>query len=161
MELSLFYGLHRETYYLAVNMVDSYLSTISNMPLSYFQLLGAAALFIATKHEEYEPPTTEQLSSATNETFSEEDIVKMEMLVLKGLRFNVRSLTYFFWINYFVEKWILFETNLNNPSAKDKSVLYKLCYSIIDIAQLDSDSLNHKPRETVASLLLLIVCLLC
>ena len=35
---------------MAVNIVDSYLSVISNMPLNYFQLLGATSLFIATKH---------------------------------------------------------------------------------------------------------------
>jgi len=45
------YKLHRETFYLAADFVDRYLSTQSNVQKYQLQLLGVTALFIAAKIE--------------------------------------------------------------------------------------------------------------
>ena len=62
----------------------------------------------------------------------------MEVMILKGIKFNIRTLTYPFWLNYFIDKWIGFEaTGLKNQSLKDRKMLERIMYSIIDISQLD------------------------
>lgn len=45
------YRLHRETFYLAIDFVDRYLSTQNNIPKTRLQLVGISALFVAAKIE--------------------------------------------------------------------------------------------------------------
>lgn len=49
IEVSEVYKLHRETYYLAMDYIDRYLSTHQNVPKNQLQLLGITCLFIAAK----------------------------------------------------------------------------------------------------------------
>lgn len=46
------YKLHRETYYLAMDYIDRYLSTHQNVPKNQLQLIGITCLFIASKVRE-------------------------------------------------------------------------------------------------------------
>lgn len=43
------YKLHRETYYLAMDYIDRYLSIHQNVPKNQLQLIGITCLFIAAK----------------------------------------------------------------------------------------------------------------
>ena len=45
------YRLHRETFYLAVDFIDRYLSVSRNIHKQQLQLIGITALFIAAKME--------------------------------------------------------------------------------------------------------------
>ena len=45
------YRLHRETFYLAIDYVDRYLSKQRNIPKTRLQLVGVTALFVAAKTE--------------------------------------------------------------------------------------------------------------
>ncbi len=47
------FSLKRETYHLAVAFTDKYLEKTTDLPKSDFQLAGAAAMFIASKLEEF------------------------------------------------------------------------------------------------------------
>lgn len=47
------FGLKRETFYSAVNIADKYLEKTVDQPKSEFQLVGAGAMFIAAKLEEF------------------------------------------------------------------------------------------------------------
>ncbi|KAH6946515.1 hypothetical protein HPB50_013778 [Hyalomma asiaticum] len=46
------YRLHRDTYYLAQDILDRYLAKSSNLPKNQLQLLGITSLFLAAKMEE-------------------------------------------------------------------------------------------------------------
>lgn len=48
--------LHRECLHLAVNMIDRFLSRIRYVARGKLQLVGVAALYIASKLEEIHPP---------------------------------------------------------------------------------------------------------
>lgn len=43
------YKLHRETYYLAMDYIDRYLSIRHDVPKNQLQLIGITCLFIASK----------------------------------------------------------------------------------------------------------------
>jgi len=45
------YKLHRETFYLAVDYVDRYMSLFQNVPRLRLQLVGATAMWVASKYE--------------------------------------------------------------------------------------------------------------
>lgn len=47
------FGLKRETFHIAVNLLDRYLSKERGLPKSGFQVIGAASMFIASKLEEF------------------------------------------------------------------------------------------------------------
>jgi hypothetical protein len=56
------YKLHRSTYHTAVNVFDRFMSRRVNVPRTKVQLIGAAALLIASKLEEsYRSPNVETL----------------------------------------------------------------------------------------------------
>lgn len=51
IEVSLHFRFHRETLYLAVHFMDRYLTQISGLPRTKYQLVGVAAMYIAAKLE--------------------------------------------------------------------------------------------------------------
>ncbi|KAL0366252.1 UNVERIFIED_CONTAM: G2/mitotic-specific cyclin C13-1 [Sesamum radiatum] len=57
------------------------------------QLLGVSSMLIASKYEEISPPHVEDFCYITDNTYSKEDVVKMEALVLKSLGFQMGTPT--------------------------------------------------------------------
>lgn len=51
LEVVLHFRLHRETLYLAIHMIDRYMSVCPGVRRSFYQLLGVTALFVASKLE--------------------------------------------------------------------------------------------------------------
>ena len=58
-----------ETLYLTINLIDRYFS-IFNVMKSDVQLVGVAALLIATKYEEIYPPTVKDFLYLTDHTYT-------------------------------------------------------------------------------------------
>jgi hypothetical protein len=85
-------GLRRESVFLTVNIVDRYLSLVE-VRQSHLQLVGVAALMIATKFEEIKPPDVKDLVYYTADAYSRQQVVKKELDILTMLRFEVVSPT--------------------------------------------------------------------
>ncbi len=62
----------RETLHLATFYIDKFLSKTQNYPLGKLQLIGAAALLVASKMEEILTPRLRDLVFATNSGFTSE-----------------------------------------------------------------------------------------
>lgn len=60
---------------------------------SKLQLLGATAMYIASKFEEILPPELTDFTYITDDTYTKTQIVRMERLVLKTLDFNLAAPT--------------------------------------------------------------------
>ena len=58
-----------ETLYLTINMIDRYFSMFT-IAKNDVQLVGVAALLIATKYEEIYPPTVKDFIYLTDNTYS-------------------------------------------------------------------------------------------
>ncbi|KAL5203386.1 hypothetical protein ABZP36_014338 [Zizania latifolia] len=82
------YRLEPETLYLTVNYIDRYLSgkVISKQRL---QLLGVACLLIAAKYEEICPPQVEELCYITDNTYTKDEVLRMEASILNYLKFEM------------------------------------------------------------------------
>lgn len=77
-----------ETLYLTVNIIDRFLSKKA-VTLNRFQLVGAAALFIAAKFEEINCPTLKDIVYMLDNAYSREDIIKAEKFMIDTLEFEI------------------------------------------------------------------------
>ncbi|QLL31644.1 hypothetical protein HG536_0B05090 [Torulaspora globosa] len=77
-----------ETLYLTVNIIDRFLSKKA-VTLNRFQLVGAAALFIAAKYEEINCPTLKDIIYMLDNAYSREDIIKAERFMIDTLDFEI------------------------------------------------------------------------
>jgi cyclin B len=73
---------------LNIYIIDRYLekNPISREKL---QLLGVAALFIASKYEEIYPPQLKDFVDVTDKTYTKADILEMEGKIILSLDFNL------------------------------------------------------------------------
>ncbi|XP_015233478.1 PREDICTED: G1/S-specific cyclin-E1-like [Cyprinodon variegatus] len=83
MEVSEVYKLHRETYHLAQDYFDRFMATQTNVFKSTLQLIGITCLFIAAKVEEMYPPKVHQFAYVTDEACTEDEILRMEIIIMK------------------------------------------------------------------------------
>lgn len=130
-----------------------------------FQLLGAAAMFIAAKYEEIYPPDVNEFVYITDESYDKEQVLKMEMLILKvgfSQTFSVRLLIELFnfypqtlemnvstpTTHYFLRRL----TSMTKPPATIAAMAEYLCY----LSMLQGGSLlKFYPSEIALSSLIL------
>jgi cyclin B len=82
------FNLLPETLYIAVGLVDRYLSrkTVIRQQL---QLVGVSAMLIAAKYEEIYPPEVKDFVYVTDRAYTKDQILKMEADILTTLDFAV------------------------------------------------------------------------
>ncbi|KAF8656848.1 hypothetical protein AX16_002395 [Volvariella volvacea WC 439] len=88
LQVHLRYHMFPETLWIAVNIVDRFLSK-RVVSLAKLQLVGVTAMFIAAKYEEILAPSVEEFVFMTDNGFSKEEILKGERIVLQTLDFRV------------------------------------------------------------------------
>lgn len=77
-----------ETIFLAVNIIDRFLSA-RVVELDKLQLVGITAMFIASKYEEVLSPHVQNFKHVADDGFSEEEILKAERFVLSALNYDL------------------------------------------------------------------------
>lgn len=97
------YKLHRETFYLAVDFIDRYLSVTEGIPKTRLQLLGVSCLFIAAKIEEIYPPKITDFAYVTDGACNEEEILTMELVILKELNWGLSPMTPNGWMKLYMQ----------------------------------------------------------
>ncbi|XP_007533931.1 cyclin-A1 [Erinaceus europaeus] len=88
VEVSEEYKLRAETLYLAVNFLDRFLSCMSVLR-GKLQLVGTAAILLASKYEEIYPPEVDEFVYITDDTYTKRQLLRMEHLLLKVLTFDL------------------------------------------------------------------------
>ncbi|KCV71327.1 hypothetical protein H696_02272 [Fonticula alba] len=83
------YKLVQETLFLAVNIMDRYMS-VAEMPVPrhQFQLVGLTSLLLATKFEEISVPLVEEWAQVADNFYEAGDIIQMERNILRALHFK-------------------------------------------------------------------------
>lgn len=77
-----------ETLFLAVNIIDRFLSA-KVVQLDRLQLVGITAMFIASKYEEVLSPHVENFKRIADDGFSEAEILSAERFVLSTLNYDL------------------------------------------------------------------------
>jgi len=88
MEVHCNFGLLPETLFLAVNIIDRFLSA-RVVSLIKLQLVGVTALFIASKYEEVMAPSIKNFTFMADGSLKDADILKAERYVLQVLDFQL------------------------------------------------------------------------
>ncbi|CAN9514594.1 unnamed protein product [Ophioblennius macclurei] len=133
------YKLHNETLYLAVNYIDRFLSSMSVLR-GKLQLVGTAAMLLASKFEEIYPPEVSEFVYITDDTYTKKQVLRMEHLVLKVLSFDLAVPT----INQFLTQYFL-------QQAVNKKV-ESLSMYLGELSLVDSDPfLKYLPSQMAAA----------
>ncbi|KAI9794690.1 MAG: G2/mitotic-specific cyclin [Piccolia ochrophora] len=82
------FRLAAETLFLAVNIIDRFLSS-KVVQLDRLQLVGVTALFIASKYEDVINPDVAHLRHVADDGFSEQEILSAERYVLGALNYDL------------------------------------------------------------------------
>lgn len=77
-----------ETLFITVNLIDRFMS-MHRIDKEEVQLLGVAAMLIATKYEEIYPPTIKDFVYITKNAYTNQQILDMEMQILFSLEFEM------------------------------------------------------------------------
>lgn len=135
-------GGRPETLFLSVSILDRYLS-VRSVTRKKLQLLGVAAMFIASKFEETDPPQVHEFAYITDHTYTEKDIVEMELAVLAALDCRLTGPTPV----HFLEML----QSINVCTAAQRS----LAQYALELALLDLRSLRHTPSVLASAALLM------
>lgn len=90
IDVHLRFKLRATTLFFTVRIIDNYLY-LKLIQRCNFQLLGIAALLIASKHEEIYIPKLDDLIYVTDNAYKKEELVQMEEDVLDILKFDILS----------------------------------------------------------------------
>lgn len=88
LQVHLRYHMMPETLWIAVNIVDRFL-TKRVVSLVKLQLVGVTAMFIAAKYEEILAPSVEEFVIMTENGYTKEEILKGERIMLQTLEFRI------------------------------------------------------------------------
>ncbi|KAK0162636.1 hypothetical protein PV327_006399 [Microctonus hyperodae] len=146
------YKLHRETYYLAMDYIDRYLSTHQNVPKNQLQLIGITCLFIAAKVEEIYPPKIAEFAYVTDGACTEDEIIGKELIVLKGLGWNLSPVTPPGWLNVYMQ---LDSGDWERPNTfiypQYSGLQYSQAAQLLDLATMDEGSLKFPYSHMAAA----------
>lgn len=88
VEVHLRFRLLPETLFLAINIMDRFMSK-ETVQVDKLQLLATGSLFIAAKYEEVYSPSVKNYSYVTDGGYTEEDILNAERYILQVLEFDL------------------------------------------------------------------------
>jgi Cyclin, N-terminal domain/Cyclin, C-terminal domain len=134
--------LLQESLHLAIDIVDRYLS-IRKVRSHRLQLLGAAALLIASKYEQIYPVRVADLARLSGRAYTGGDVIVMEAEVLVAIDFSVSNPTSHSFLGRFLFIVDALET------ARFAANYY------LELAVQDCDLLSHRPSLVA----LAVVCL--
>lgn len=87
-----YFHFKRKTLLQTILILDLFLSQKA-ISKNYFQLLGVASLLISAKENEVVPPVLENYRAISDNAFTKNELLQMEIYILKTLDFNILSPT--------------------------------------------------------------------
>jgi hypothetical protein len=144
VEVHLKFKLKQETLFLTVNIIDRFLGdrAVSRKKL---QLVGCAAMLIASKYEEIYAPEVNDFVEVTRDpqsgevTYTREHVIAMESIILSVLKFDV-TVPY---PTRFAEKYMRF--------IQGGETFTSLVNFLIELTLQDYKALNFLPSVTAAA----------
>uniref|UniRef100_A0A667X794 Cyclin E1 n=1 Tax=Myripristis murdjan TaxID=586833 RepID=A0A667X794_9TELE len=152
MEVCEVYKLHRETYHLAQDYFDRFMATQSNLFKSALQLIGITCLFIAAKVEEMYPPKVHQFAYVTDEACTEDEILSMEIIIMKELNWSLSPQTPVSWLNIYMQVAYLKEKDELLIPRYPQATFIQIA-ELLDLCMLDVRGLEFSNGVLAASAL--------
>ncbi|XP_022735101.1 putative cyclin-B3-1 isoform X2 [Durio zibethinus] len=147
IEVHLKFDLMQETLYLMVTLLDRFLSEVQ-IKKNDMQLVGLTTLLLASKYEDFWHPRVKDLISISAETYTSEQMLKMEKLVLKMLKFRLNTPTPYVFMLRFIK------------AAQSDTKLEHLSFYLIELCLVEYEALKFKPSLLCASAIYVARCTL-
>ncbi|KAH8501217.1 hypothetical protein Peur_042941 [Populus x canadensis] len=138
IEVHFKFELMPETLYLMVTLLDRYLSQ-AQIKKNELQLVGLTALFLASKYEDFWHPRIKDLISISAESYSRDQMLLMEKLLLKKLKFRLNEPTPYVFMLRFLK------------AAQSDMKLEHLAFYLIELCLVEYKALKFKPSMLCAS----------
>ncbi|NWW94789.1 CCNE1 protein, partial [Rhynochetos jubatus] len=142
MEVCEAYKLHRETFYLAQDIFDRFMATQQDVAKRMVQLIGVSSLFIAAKIEEVYPPRLHQFAYVTDGACTENEIISMEIIIMKALNWNLNPVTPVSWLNTYLQIAYLNEQREILLTQYPQQIFVQIA-ELLDLCALDIGSLEY------------------
>jgi cyclin B len=130
--------LSPDAFYLCVNIMDRYLSE-KKATKRNLQLIGTAALFIASKYEDIYHVPVDDLVYLCDRAYSVEQVYHMEEKILKVLNYQISIPTTYKFLLRFL-----------NAGHADHKIIYLSCY-IMELTMLNVDFVEYLPSQLAAA----------
>ncbi|GAV74666.1 Cyclin_N domain-containing protein/Cyclin_C domain-containing protein [Cephalotus follicularis] len=140
------YKLVADTLFLTINYIDRFLS-FSGLNRQKLQLLGVSSMLIASKYEEINPPNVEDFCYITDNTYTKEEVVKMEADILKALKFELGNPT--------VKTFLRFTRVAQEDYKASNLQLEFMGYYLAELSLLDYGCVKFLPSLVAASVMFL------
>jgi len=136
------YKLKDETVFLAVSLIDRYLA-VKATARARLQLVGVTALLVAAKFEDMNPPSVKEMVAVTDNAYTAQDIINMEVTMLGALDFKICRPTPM----QFFERYQV--ANGCSEAHRDLALYF------LELALVDYDMLRYSPSHLAAAAVLL------
>ncbi|XP_039047586.1 cyclin-A2-3-like [Hibiscus syriacus] len=143
VEVSEEYKLVPDTLYLTVHLIDWFLSR-NYIERQRLQLLGITCMLIASKYEEICAPRVEEFCFITDNTYTKEEVLKMETHVLKYFGFQIYAPTAKTFLRRFLRAA---QASYKSPSME----MEYLANYLAELSLTEYDFLNLAPSMVAAS----------
>ncbi|GLT91484.1 hypothetical protein SLE2022_093690 [Rubroshorea leprosula] len=147
IEVHFKFDLMQETLYLMVTLLDQYLSQVQ-IKRNEMQLVGLTALLLASKYEDFWHPRIKELISISAEAYTGDQMLGMEKLILKKLRFRLNSPTPYVFMLRFLK------------AAQSDTKLEHLAFFLIELCLVEYEALKFKSSLLCASAIYVARCTL-
>uniref|UniRef100_A0A803P3G9 B-like cyclin n=1 Tax=Cannabis sativa TaxID=3483 RepID=A0A803P3G9_CANSA len=149
IEVHLKFDLMQETLYLTITLLDRYLSQVA-IKKNEMQLVGLTALLLASKYEDSWQwiPRVKDLLSISAESYTREQMLGMEKLILKKLKFRLNTPTPYVFMLRFLK------------AAQSDAKLEHLAFYLIELCLVEYEALMFKPSLLCASAIYVARCTL-
>ncbi|XP_010480987.1 PREDICTED: cyclin-A3-3-like [Camelina sativa] len=143
VEVAAKYNLGSETLYLTVSHIDRFLS-LKTLNMQRLQLVGVSAMLIASKYEERSRPKVEDFCYITANTYTKQDVLKMEEDILLALQFELGRPTIYTFLRRFIR---VAQEDFKVPHWQ----LEPLCCYLSELSMLDYSCVKFLPSMLAAS----------
>ncbi|KAL1349604.1 hypothetical protein HN51_026117 [Arachis hypogaea] len=147
IEVHMKFDLMPETLYLTVTLLDQYLSMVK-IEKTDMQLVGLTALLLASKYEDFWHPRVKDLISISAESYTRDQMLGMEKLILRKLKFRLNVPTPYVFLVRFLK------------AAQSDSKLEHMAFFLIDLCLVEYEAIAFKPSLLCASALYVARCTL-
>jgi hypothetical protein len=137
VDVQMKFKLLSETMFLAVNIIDRFLSRVE-VNRTKLQLVGVTAMLIASKYEEIYSPEVRDFEFISDHAFTKDEILALEIKILNVLRFSLTPATPLAFLRRF------------SKAARSEAPVHTLAKYLIELA-LPEYSMLQYPASTVAA----------
>ena len=128
-----YFSQSNETLFMSVNIMDRYISK-KKITLNNYQLVAISSYLIASKYEDTNTPSINDLIYISKDIYTHNDIINMEIDILSTLNFDIFSVSSYQFYSFFY-----LVSNLNNK------ILFCLSHLILELCLLNIDIMSYDP----------------